>query len=252
MLSSISERFPFTIEEIDQVSFIAEDRPEGLLTGRSGLVFDLNIFHLSKAISWADVKEKKNIQATESIHENVTYERLEDSSIFTWPVDDRRMIVGGKDSIERAIDREAENQNRLHPLAQTLPALGGSQMIFFIRADILFERLDIYKDDPSSIGVLARTMRAVADEADYVIVAVERADPHLVRVRFAVPCPDETLAKKKLRILAAVLAIFKRFMAQLQQERLDNADDWEIVRSSPIMSKEYSTNRQSVRSVRPP
>jgi hypothetical protein len=226
VLGSMSRTFPFPVEELDQISFIAEDRPEGLLNVGSGLVFDLNIFHLSKSTPWTEVKDKGNIQTQQLTHQDVSYDLLLDSgTIVVWQADDRRYVIGGRDSIERTIDRKAEKEtDRPHPLSRSLPALGGSQMIFFVRADILFDRLETLKDDPGSIGVLARTMRAVADQADYVIVAIERANPHLVRVRFAVPCSDEVTAKKKLRILAAVLAIFKRFMFQRQQERLENVD----------------------------
>jgi hypothetical protein len=226
VLASMSRRFPFPVEGLDQISFIAEDRPEGLLSGGAGLVFDLNIFHLSKPTPWDDVKQKQEIQTTELIHQDVSFDKLEESqTIVVWPVDDRRYVIGGRDSIERTIDREQEKEgDRPHPLSHSLPAIGGSQIIFFVRADILFDRLESLTENPGSIGVLARTMRSVADQADYIILAIERVDPHLVRFRFAVPCPDEALAKKKLRILAAVLAIFKQFMAQRQQERLENAD----------------------------
>ncbi|MBY0588855.1 hypothetical protein K2X85_16905 [bacterium] len=106
-----------------------------------------------------------------------------------------------------------------------MPAIGGSQIVFFVRADIIFDRLEDLTEDPGTMGVIARTMRSVADQADYLLVAVEKAEPRLTRVRFVVPCPNDTIAKKKLRILAAVLTIFKQFMFQRQRVRLANADN---------------------------
>ncbi|MBY0588854.1 hypothetical protein K2X85_16900 [bacterium] len=118
VLGSMSRRFPFPVQEIRLISLVAEDRPEGLLLGGTGLIFDLNIFHLLKSKPWNEVKTEQKIQTEELVHENVAFDKLVDSeTIFVWPIDDQRYVIGGQKSIERSIERGAKpDPNQPHPL----------------------------------------------------------------------------------------------------------------------------------------
>ncbi|MBY0589181.1 DUF1559 domain-containing protein [bacterium] len=98
-------------------------------------------------------------------------------------------------------------------------------MILFIRGDVLVDKLTSFASGSGPQAVIARTIQSLAQDADEVVLAIERMRDGRLALRFAVFCPSVVEAKKKERTLALVLALFKQFMSARKVERDANQDN---------------------------
>jgi len=223
---------PVPVTQLEQITFVAEPRDEGIGSNESTLIFDLNILRTTKPLDFEGYVAKITGAETENVEgsEEKFYTVPDGRNICIWFPDDRTYVAGPRDSIERAILRHEET-NTKPPAETSWPAIGSSQVAAVFSSSYMHKYLTEYLDNPNrpspGVAVGVSILRELIKDTDAFSMALhhdaERSLP--IELRMTLGCGNEELLATKQEGLKRLLFVLKQYVNSQNAEGRPNAEE---------------------------
>lgn len=219
-------RHPVPITQIEQMTFVAERRENGVLDNESTLIFDLNILRTITSIDWDEVLDDFGFDLEgQEVDGTKFYKLAGQDNICLWPVDQHTYIAGPEDSIRRAIERHHGDATQ-SPAQTALPGMRDVQMAVALSSDYVIEQMDAYlernKDQQGGLKLVMAAVKGVIKDTDTFVASMhlDRQRPLPITLRLVLGCPETEMVPKKIESLGVLLFVFRQYAVQQQKQRI--------------------------------